>query len=138
MQVAFDFILLSNYRTLFFLFAYSNSVNRSNSLEQSKWPLQPGVLIHINKMNNVNISQLRAYKTASISRRQVLSKYKRNKSKVYARLAKLKGCFTLNQDKERLPSGLKESPGGGTVFDVAFYCLIFYDCFIFTHVSCHL
>lgn len=102
------------------LYTNSNDTNCSKTDDQSKWPLRPGLLIHINKMNTVNISQLRSYKTASISRRGVLSRYKRNKSKVYARLTKLKGCFSLNLDKERLPSGIKESPGGGIVFDVFF------------------
>lgn len=99
--------------------AYSSDVNCSKSSDQSKWPLRPGVLIQINKLNNVSISQLRSYKTASISRRGVLSKYKRNKTKIYDKLARLKGCFSQNSDKERLPSGIKERPGGGIVFSLA-------------------
>lgn len=114
-----------------FLCASSNEVNCSKTSDQSKWPLRPGLLIHINKMNNVSISQLRSYKTASISRRGVFSKYKRNKSKVYARLNKLKGCFSWNSDKERLPNGIKESPNGGTVFWCSVFCCLIICVFVF-------
>lgn len=109
-----------------FLFANSNEVNCSKTSDQSKWPLRPGLLIQINKMNNVSISQLRSYKTASISRRGVVSKYKRNKSKVCAKLTKLKRCFGQDSNKERIPSGIIESPGGGRVFNLAFLLLYFW------------
>ncbi|KAJ3660556.1 hypothetical protein Zmor_004998 [Zophobas morio] len=84
-----------------------------DSATQSKWPLKPGVLVHINKMHNVNISQLSVdstpFRTTSVS--STLSKYKRNKSKVYARLQRLKDLLGFS-GRDRVPSGIIEGASG--------------------------
>lgn len=88
-----------------------------NKLDQSKWPLQPGVLVHINKMNHVSISTLSPrvspFKTTSVSRRKVYLKYKRNKSKFYARLERLRELLGLSRRGDRTPEGIKVGAGGG-------------------------
>ncbi|VEN48717.1 unnamed protein product, partial [Callosobruchus maculatus] len=81
-------------------------------LDQSKWPLQPGVLVQVNKMNTVSISQLAPgmspYKITSVSRRRMYSKYKSRKYKMFDRLARLKEILGIRGGRERLPFGIKE------------------------------
>lgn len=83
----------------------------------SKWPLQPGVLVHVNKMNGISISQLSPrispFKTTSVSRTKTYLKYKRNKSKIYARLERLKELLGINSSPHHVPIGIKEGEAGG-------------------------
>ncbi|XP_074027941.1 neuromusculin isoform X4 [Leptinotarsa decemlineata] len=92
----------------------------SNISDQYHWPLQPGVLVQINKMNNVNISRMTSgvtpFKTTSVMRIRTFSKYKKKKSKVYARLEKLKDFLSLNAGRERIPSGITPSDKGVVTF----------------------
>ncbi|XP_057661910.1 titin isoform X1 [Diorhabda carinulata] len=94
-----------------------------DSSDQSRWPLQPGVLIHINKMNNISISQLSPritpYKSTSVTTLRKFtkySKYKRNKSKIYARLERIADFLGMSRGRERIPSGIKESASGVMTF----------------------
>ncbi|XP_044272601.1 uncharacterized protein LOC123016327 [Tribolium madens] len=84
-----------------------------DSPTQSKWPLRPGVLVHVGKMHNVNISQLSPestpFRTTSVS--STILKYKINKSKVYARLERLKDWLGFG-GRERIPSGITEGASG--------------------------
>lgn len=111
--------------------------NPDISEDQSKWPLQPGLLIHINKMNNVSISQLgprtTPYKTTSVKKLRVFSKYKRNKSKVYARLERLKVFLGIKANSTAVPKGIVMSPGGGKV--LLFYSFLCHF-IIFVFVAC--
>lgn len=88
----------------------------------SKWPLKPGVLVHVGKLNHVNISQLRQetspFRTTSVT---TLIRYKRNKSKFYARLQRLKDFFGISNGRDRVPSGITEGANGGKNFD--FFCI---------------
>ncbi|CAH1113208.1 unnamed protein product, partial [Psylliodes chrysocephalus] len=94
-----------------------------NDSDQAKWPLQPGVLIHINKMNNVSISQITPrvtpYKTTSVATLRKFSKYskyKRNKSKIYNKLERIASFLGMHRGRERIPSGIKESANGVVTF----------------------
>ncbi|XP_066154008.1 uncharacterized protein nrm [Euwallacea fornicatus] len=86
-------------------------------LDQSKWPLKPGVLVHISKMNNVSISQLNQrqspFKTNSMKISTYL-KYRRNKSKVYKRLRKIREVFGKGGDER--PFGITEGASGVVSF----------------------
>ncbi|KAG5898347.1 hypothetical protein JTB14_034328 [Gonioctena quinquepunctata] len=91
-----------------------------NVSDQFHWPLQPGVLVQINKMNNVNISQLSpritSFKTTSVTRLRKFSKYRKRKSKLYARLEKLGDFLSLSSGREKIPSGIKQSENGVVTF----------------------
>lgn len=120
------FVLSTHTACLFHLISISSPEEQNNGIleDQSKWPLQPGLLIHVNKMNNVSISQLgprlTPYKITSVKRSLAFSKYRKNKSKVYARLERLKVFLGLKGDARDVPKGIKMSPGGGMVY---FKCL---------------
>ncbi|KAJ8954753.1 hypothetical protein NQ314_007023 [Rhamnusium bicolor] len=99
---------------------YSPDGHCSNISDQSKWPLQPGVLIQVNKLNNVSISQLSSkvspFKSTSVSKTSTYFKYKRNKSKVYARLERLKDFLGITRSRHHVPIGIKESASGVVTF----------------------
>ncbi|KAJ8922097.1 hypothetical protein NQ315_004029 [Exocentrus adspersus] len=99
---------------------HSPDGNCANITDLSKWPLQPGVLVHVNKLNGVSISQLSPrispFKTTSVTRAKTYLKYKRNKSKVYARLERLKELLGINRSPHHVPIGIKESEGGVVTF----------------------
>lgn len=88
-----------------------------NVNDLSKWPLQPGVLVHVSKGNGVSISQLSPrmspFKTTSVLRAKNYLRYKRNKSKVYARLERLKVLLGINRGPHHVPIGIKEGDNGG-------------------------
>ncbi|KAH1018820.1 hypothetical protein HUJ05_006512 [Dendroctonus ponderosae] len=85
------------------------------AIDQSKWPLQPGVLVHVSKMNNV--SQLNVstspFRTTSIKTSTCL-KFRRNKSKVYARLKWFRDA--LGRGSCERPFGIKERDCGVVTF----------------------
>ncbi|XP_050315809.1 uncharacterized protein LOC126750284 isoform X2 [Anthonomus grandis grandis] len=89
----------------------------SSCFDQSKWPLKPGVLVHISKMNNINISQLNPrmspFKTTSVKTSAYL-KYRRRQKKVYARLKGIKEALGLSRHDR--PFGIKEGPTGVVTF----------------------
>jgi hypothetical protein len=109
-----------SHRALFvrFSFAWHKFDDRPDgqspdSTGQSKWPLRPGVLVHVGKLDSVNVSQLSndstPFRTTSVS--STFSKYKRNKSKVYARLQRLKDLLGFS-GRDRVPSGITEGASG--------------------------
>ncbi|XP_076265081.1 neuromusculin isoform X3 [Rhynchophorus ferrugineus] len=83
-------------------------------IDQSKWPLKPGVLVHVSKLNNVSISQLNSstldhFKKTSVTTSAYL-KYRRRRSKVYDRLRRFKESLGLGGN--RVPLGLKAGANG--------------------------
>lgn len=94
---------------------------------QAKWPLKPGVFVHVNKMHS--LSQLSPmaltashFRNSAVSKTSKLLKYKRNKSKVYARLERLKDLIGM-KDHDEVPIGITQSPGGGNLYFL--FCLHF-------------
>lgn len=87
----------------------------------SKWPLKPGVLVHINAMRNMNsVGQLsptpliqRSPKIEESLRRRTDSRYDKGKSKVYARLERLRDMLGFGGTDDGMPVGIYHSPGGG-------------------------
>ncbi|XP_076265083.1 neuromusculin isoform X5 [Rhynchophorus ferrugineus] len=87
-------------------------------IDQSKWPLKPGVLVHVSKLNNVSISQLNSstldhFKKTSVTTSAYL-KYRRRRSKVYDRLRRFKESLGLGGN--RVPLGLKAGANGVVTF----------------------
>lgn len=95
---------------------------------QSKWPLKPGVMVHINAMRSVNsVGQLsptpliqRSPRMEESPRRRAESRYDRGKSKVYQRLERLRDMLGFGGPDDGAPVGIYHSPGGGN------FCVIFY------------
>lgn len=54
-------------------------------------------------------------RTTAVSKTSKLLKYKRNKSKVYARLERLKDLIGM-KDHDQVPIGIIQRPGGGNNF----------------------
>lgn len=131
---------------VFFLFfslsLWTNRTEVDTSQDQSKWPLKPGVLVRVGKMNKVSISQLDNRtspfkdKTKSYNLNTYL-KYRRNKSKVYARLRKLRDFLSGREGNER-PFGIKEGANGGKKLLILALFLTFtvINKFVLLHVSC--
>ncbi|XP_049818622.1 hemicentin-1 isoform X3 [Aethina tumida] len=90
-----------------------------NLSDQSRWPLRPGMLYHVGKMSHMNISQLKPrlspFKTTSVTTSTIL-KYKRNKTKVYARFERLKDVLGLSRSHDRIPEGISEGKSGVVTF----------------------
>lgn len=103
---------------------------------QPRWPLKPGVFVHVNKMHNFSqLSPLsirsNSFKSSATAR---LLKYKRNKSKVYARLERLKDIIGM-RDHDHVPIGITHSPGGGK--EKLYVCFIFFTYLCFARCSCY-
>lgn len=107
-----------------FAFVSSNSVTTYRPdgecpLDQSKWPLKPGVLVHVSKMNNVSISQLNPrispFKTTSVKTSTYI-KYRRNRNKVYARLKRFREVLGIGRSDR--PFGIKEGASGGNFLNL--------------------
>ncbi|XP_065160558.1 uncharacterized protein nrm isoform X4 [Atheta coriaria] len=86
----------------------------------SKWPLKPGVLVHVNKMHS--LSQLTPlagsqYKTTSVPIKPGhRAPYIRSGNKVYERLEKLKEWLGLRHDRDALPFGVYRGSAGVVTF----------------------
>lgn len=120
--------LLNYYRYILFNWHKIRPDGHSpNTSDQAKWPLRPGVLVHVNKMNNVSISQLRTspFKSTSVKTSTYL-KYRQNKSKIYARLERLKDLLGFKDDHTHVPMGISEGAGGGK----RLLSIVVYSCFI--------
>lgn len=104
----------------------------------SKWPLKPGVLVHVNKMHNLNMSQLSPmaltatqFKTTAVAKASHKFIYKRNKNKVYARLRDFLGFG----DQDAIPFGVyHSSSGGNVVLYVSIAWFLLFRCFLFACV----
>ncbi|KAF5279443.1 hypothetical protein FQA39_LY05553 [Lamprigera yunnana] len=84
----------------------------------SKWPLKPGVLVHVNSMRNLSSAQISPethLKTRQSPNKSCQKKYAKSKSKVYARLEKLRDILRLG-DHDFVPHGVYHSPGGVVTF----------------------
>lgn len=83
----------------------------------SKWPLKPGVLVHINPMHNLNGTQISGcgdqFKRTPLKTART-NKYTRSRNKVYAGLERLKDLLGFG-DQELVPNGIYHSPGGGNL-----------------------
>lgn len=112
--------------TLLPLSLWTNRTETDTSQDQSKWPLKPGVLVRVGKMNKVSISQLNnrssPFKAKSYNLNTYL-KYRRNKSKVYARLRKLRDFLSGKEGNDR-PFGIKEGANGGKNYKRFFFDLL--------------
>ncbi|KAB0792415.1 hypothetical protein PPYR_14374, partial [Photinus pyralis] len=82
---------------------------------RAKWPLKPGVLVHVNSMRNLNMCQSTESSPPPPLIKTSNNKYARGKSKVYARLGKLRDILGFG-DHELVPSGIYHSPGGVVTF----------------------
>lgn len=85
-----------------------------------KWPLKPGVLLHVNKMRGLNVSPMSvtaapAFKTTSVAKTGHRFMNKRNRNKVYARLEKLRDLLGFG-DQDAMPFGVYRGSGGGKAF----------------------
>lgn len=85
-----------------------------------KWPLKPGVLLHVNKMRGLNVSTMSvtaapAFKTTSVAKTGHRFMNKRNRNKVYARLEKLRDLLGFG-DQDAMPFGVYRGSGGGKAF----------------------
>lgn len=73
--------------------------------------------MHVNKMNNISISQLSPrtspFKSTSVKKTSTYLKYRQNKSKIYARLERLKDLLGFKGDHTHIPMGISEGAGGG-------------------------
>lgn len=70
--------------------------------------------MHVNKMHSLSqlspmTLRMGSFKSSASAR---LLKYKRNKSKVYARLERLKDLLGM-RDGDHVPMGITHRPGGG-------------------------
>lgn len=104
------------YSGINFLTTHRPDGQSPDSLGRGMWPLRPGVLVHVGKLNHVNISRLSPeitpFKTTSVTKSNAFFKYRRNKSKVYARLQRLKNLLGFN-GHDHVPSGITEGASGG-------------------------
>ncbi|XP_060519272.1 titin isoform X2 [Cylas formicarius] len=89
----------------------------SSPLDGSKWPLKPGLLVQVNKMNNVSISRLSPPSSSprNTTKTSAYLRLRRNKSKVYARIKRLRAVLGLGGD-EAATLGIKAGAGGVVTF----------------------
>lgn len=85
-----------------------------DSSGRSRWPLRPGVLVHVNKISNLNMSTIpltsTRFKTTAVTRTGRKLTYKKNKNKVFARIKDILGF----RDQDSVPFGIYRSSTGGT------------------------
>ncbi|XP_017770206.1 PREDICTED: LOW QUALITY PROTEIN: uncharacterized protein LOC108557968 [Nicrophorus vespilloides] len=98
-----------------------NPDGQSPDTSATKWPLKPGVLLHVNKMHNFNMGQLKTvslgYKTTSVvSMGNRTPLYKRSKNKVYARLERFKELLGFGDRDSSLPFGVYRGSAGVVTF----------------------
>lgn len=89
-----------------------------DSTTQSKWPLKPGVLVHVNRMHNLNmrnLSQLSLNSSSEIKHTRMPKSSRRPRRQVRcSNLTRLKEILGFGQSG--LPVGVYQGANGGKIF----------------------